>query len=172
MGDYILPLVIAVILIVGLWRGVPLFDLFLQGAKEGVQVAIGILPALVALITCVGMFKASGGLDLLTNALGPLFEYIGLPQEVMPLALLRPISGSGALVIFEDVLKNCGADSMIGRIAAVMMGSTETTFYTIAVYYSAAGIRKTGHTLPAALTADVTGFIFSAWAVRLFFGGI
>lgn len=171
MGDFILPMVIATILIIGLWRGVPLFDLFLQGAKEGLQVAVSILPALVALVTCVGMFKASGGLDLLTHALGPLFERIGLPQEVMPLALLRPISGSGALVIFEDILKGFGADSMIGRIAAVMMGSTETTFYTIAVYYSAAGIRKTGHTLPAALTADVTGFLASAFVVRLFFGG-
>ena len=113
------------------------------------------------------MFKASGALDLLTAFLRPLFSLLRLPDAVIPLALLRPISGSGAMVIFQDILQRYGPDSFAGRVASVMQGSTETTFYTIAVYYGATKVIRTRHTLPSALTADIVGFIMSAAAVRI-----
>ena len=116
------------------------------------------------------MFKASGALDVLSWGLGPLAEGLGLPREVIPLALLRPISGSGAMVLFNDILATYGPDSFIGRVASVMEGSTETTFYTIAVYYGATKVHRTRHTLPSALSADLAGIIMSAVAVRMFLG--
>ena len=131
--------------------------------------AVQILPALIALITAVGMFKASGALDLLTAFLRPLFSLLRLPDAVIPLALLRPISGSGAMVIFQDILQRYGPDSFAGRVASVMQGSTETTFYTIAVYFGAAKVAKTRYAVPAALCGDVAGFLAASWAVRLLF---
>ncbi len=169
MTDFLLPCLIAGILLVGLFKGVPVFDLFLKGAGEGLSLVKLILPALVALITCVGMFNASGGLDLIANGLAPLVEAFGLPRDVVPLALLRPISGSGSLVIFEKILAEHGPDSFVGRVASVLFGSTETTFYTIALYFSAASIKKTGPTLPSALTADLVGFLLSGIFVTMFF---
>lgn len=169
LDSMIVPLVLCGVLLYGLYKQVDVFSTFLEGAKEGLSVAVGILPALVALMTCIGMFKASGVLDALTVAARPIVERLGLPAELLPLAVLRPISGSGALVIFENVLREFGPDSTIGRIASVMMGSSETTFYTIAVYFGAVRISKTRYALPAALTADITGFLMSALMVRLFF---
>lgn len=168
--DFLIPSVIAGILFYGIYKRVNVFEVFLEGAKEGLQIAAGILPALIALMTCVGMFKASGALDVLTDLLSPLTDLIGAPREVIPLALLRPISGSGSLAVFETILRSYGPDSFIGRVASVMQGSTETTFYTIAVYYSAAGITKTRHTLGCALSADVIGFIMSTVTILYFFG--
>lgn len=170
MTAYIIPLVIVFILGYGLFKGVNVFDEFLVGAKEGIGTAVKIIPALIALLTCVGMFKVSGGLDVLTYAISPLTNLFHIPKEVIPLALLRPISGSGALCIYQDILAIHGANSMIGRIASVLMGSTETTFYTIAVYYGACSIKKTGYTVPAALLADFTGFILSSAIVFAIFG--
>lgn len=170
LDNMIIPVIICGILAYGLYRNIDVFGVFLEGAKEGLQTAVDILPALVALMTCVGMFKASGALDILTYALDPLAELLKLPAEAIPLAILRPISGSGALAIFEHVLESFGPDSYIGRVASVMMGSSETTFYTIAVYFGAIKISKIRHTLPASLTADLTGFLMSAWIVRIFFG--
>ena len=169
LGTLMVPLTMVLIVGYGLWKGVPVFDVFLDGAKEGLAVGARILPALVALVTAVGMFKASGGLDLVSWALEPLGNLLGLPREVLPLALMRPISGSGAMVLFQDLLQSHGPDSLVGRIASVMQGSTETTFYVIALYYGAAGIKDTRHTAPAALTSDVTGFFLSALTVKLFF---
>ena len=168
LSSYIIPCVIAFLLCYGLFKKVPVFDCFIQGAKEGIQVSIQILPALVALMTCVGMFKASGALDILTDLFAPLVSAAGMPKEVVPLALLRPISGSGSLVIFEDLLKTYGADSLIGNIASVMQGSTETTFYTIAVYLSAAQITRTRYTVFCALSADCASFILSGVFARIF----
>lgn len=167
-ADFVIPLMISGILIFGLCRDIDVFDDFLQGAKEGLEIGVKILPTLVALMTCVGMFRASGALDVITYALASLTERIGFPAECVPLALLRPISGSGALVVYENVLKDFGPDSYIGRVASVMQGSTETTFYTIAVYFSVTNIKKTRHTLLAALTSDFTGIIMSSLAVRIF----
>ena len=167
ISHYILPAVIVLIVGYGIFKKVPVFDCFLEGAKEGLTSSVQILPALIALITAVGMFKASGALDVITYSLRPVANLLHLPQEVIPLAILRPISGSGALVIFQDILQQYGPDSFVGRVASVMQGSTETTFYTIAVYYGATRVQKTRNTLPSALTADIVGFFMSALAVRL-----
>ena len=172
MAAAAIPLVIAVIVGYGLIKGVAVFDLFLEGAKEGLMTAARILPALVGLVAAVGMLRVSGGLDILSWALQPVGRLIGLPKEILPLALMRPISGSGALALFTDLLGEHGADSLIGRVASVLMGSTETTFYTIAVYYGAAGIKDTRHSIPAALAGDVTGFFMSAFLVHLLFYSI
>lgn len=169
MTSYIIPGVIVFILIYGLIKGGDVFSVFLEGAKDGLKTSVNILPSLIALMTCVGMFKASGGLDILTHTLTPLANAVGAPKELLPLALLRPISGSGALAVFEDVLRQFGAESQIGQTASVLMGSTETTFYTIAVYYGATHIQRTRHTLVCSLSADVTGFIMSALLIRLLF---
>ncbi|HIY07934.1 MAG TPA: spore maturation protein [Firmicutes bacterium] len=171
MSQWIVPLAVVAILGAGLWSGVKVFDVFVEGAAQGLKTGATILPALVALLTAVGMFKASGALDLFTFALEPLARLLALPREVIPLALLRPISGSGALAIFQDLLATHGPDSFVGRVASVMQGSTETTVYTIAVYYGAAGITRSRHTLAAALCADITGFVASAMMVRLLMGG-
>ena len=121
-------------------------------------------------MTAVGMFRASGAMEALSGLCAPVLELLGVPPETAPLMLVRPISGSGALAVAGDLIAANGPDSYVGRVAAVMLGSTETTFYTIAVYFGAAGIRKTRHTIPAALTADCVGFAASALAVRLFLG--
>ena len=124
----------------------------------------------VGLLTAVAMFRASGALEWLTGLCAPALEFLGIPPETTPLMLVRPVSGSGALAVGSDLIATYGPDSYIGRVAAVMLGSTETTFYTIAVYFGSAGIIRTRHTVPAALAADLTGFLASAFAVRLFFG--
>ena len=170
INHFIVPVIIGGIFLYGIYRGVNTFDAFLAGAKEGLSTVVSITPALICLLTAVAMFKASGALDVLSWGLGPLAEGLGLPREVIPLALLRPISGSGAMVLFNDILATYGPDSFIGRVASVMEGSTETTFYTIAVYFGAVGITRTRYAVPAALCADLTGFLAAAWAVRLCFG--
>lgn len=164
---WFVPLVIALILVTAIFKKVDILRVFTEAAREGLTTTVSLLPTLILLMTCVGMLRASGGLFEITKLLAPVAEMLGLPSEVVPLALLRPLSGSGALVIFEDLLSQVGADSMAGRVASVLMGSTETTFYTIAVYYGAIGIRKTRHTLPAALAGDITGFVFSALVVNI-----
>ena len=170
LSNFIVPGVMVGIIIYGLVKGVDIFDTFLDGAKEGFRTSVKILPTLVALMTCVGMFKASGALDILTYALSPVASLLGLPEECIPLAVLRPISGSGAMVLFNDLLASYGPDSLIGRVASVMEGSSETTFYTIAVYFGAIKITKTRHALPSALTADVVGVVMSAVMVSVVFG--
>ena len=166
ISNYIVPGILAFITLYGLLHEVPVFDAFVSGARSGIGVAFRILPSLVALTTGVGMLRASGALDVFSYALSPLAQLLSLPVEVIPLALLRPISGSSAMVIFQDLLANFGPDSYVGRVASTMMGSTETTFYTIAIYFGASKITNTRHVLPAALTADLVGFIMSAWVVR------
>lgn len=170
IGAFVLPLVITLIIGFGLFKGVKIFDCFLEGAKDGLTTVKNILPSIVGLVVAVGMLKASGGLEVIVNLLSPLSKIMGIPEEIMPLAVLNPISGGGALSMYELILKDYGADSYLGRVASVMMGATETTFYAITVYYGAVGIRKTRHTAVAALIADFTSFVASAWTVRLFFG--
>lgn len=169
LSDFIIPLTIGFVLLYGRLKDVDVFSEFIKGAKEGFETSVSIIPSLVALLTCVGMLKASGAVDILTNGLAPLAARICFPKELIPLTLLRPISGSGALVIYEDILKSFGPDSRIGRIASVLMGSTETTFYTIAVYFGSVGITKTRHAVWASLTADIVGFLLSGVAVYLLF---
>jgi spore maturation protein B len=170
IGSVIIPAIMSVIIVYGLVKKVDIFECFITGAKEGLGTAVAILPALVALMTCVGMFKASGVLDVVTFSFAPLAGLLGIPKEIIPLAILRPISGSGALVIFNNLLGEFGPDSYIGRVASVLEGSSETTFYTIAVYFGAIKLSKTRHTVAASLTADVAGFVMSAVMVTWFFG--
>jgi spore maturation protein B len=169
LGTYVMPAVVLSIILFGFIRKVPVFDTFVAGAKEGLRSTIAILPTLIGLILAVSMFSASGALDLLSSFLAPVASLIGLPKQVMPLTLIRPISGSGSTAVLTQIFKDYGPDSLIGRIASVMSASTETTFYAIAVYFGAVNIKKTRHTIPAALTADLTVCIISALTVRLFF---
>ena len=152
-------------------RRVDVYDALIQGAGEGLGTLARIIPSLVGLMTAVYMLRASGALELLTNLLSPLLGLLGIPPETAPLMLLRPVSGSGALAAATELMAQYGPDSYIGRTAAVMLGSTETTFYVIAVYFGAAGIKHTRWAVPAALCADVVGFAASAFAVRLLWGG-
>ena len=170
LSDFVIPVTLVGILAYGVFKGVDVFGAFLDGAKEGLGTVANIAPALIALMTCVGMFKASGALDVVVQVFAPVADVLLLPREVLPLALLRPISGSGALVIFDDILANHGPDSFIGRVASVIQGSSETTFYTIAVYFGAVKVSKTKYTLSASLAADLAGFIMSAAMVRIIFG--
>ena len=154
----------------GMGKRVNVYAALTRGAEDGLTVLLHIIPALVGLLTAVNMFRASGAMDLLTALCAPVLERLGIPPETVPLMLIRPVSGSGALAVASDLMTTHGPDSYIGRVAAVMMGSTETTFYTIAVYFGSAGIVRTRHTVPAALAADFTGFLAAALTVRLFFG--
>lgn len=155
------PLFIALFVGMGLVRKVAVYDCFVEGAKEGLQSMVGVIPPLIGLMVAIHMFRASGALEWLATVLGPVLRALRLPEEVLPLALLRPISGSASTAIVTDIFKNAGPDSPAGKIASVMMGSTETTFYTVAVYFGAVGIKDTRHTLPAALAADATGILLS-----------
>ena len=168
-SDYLIPLLLAGAALYALCRRVDVFSALTTGAGEGLSVVLRILPPLVALLTAVYMLRASGALELLTELLTPVLTFLGIPPETVGLLLIRPVSGSGALAVGSDIMQTYGPDSTIGRTAAVMLGSTETTFYTVAVYYGATGIRRTRHTIPAALAADIAGFLAAAWTVRWMF---
>ncbi len=168
--DYILPLIVVIIILFGAFSGISVFETFLSGAKNGFKTVLNITPALIGLIFAINALKSSGGLGILTSLLSPLANLFGIPKEIMPLTILSPVSGSGALTMFESILKDFSPDSFIGRTASVMMGSTETTFYAITLYYGSINIKKTRHTLPSAICADLISFIFSGKIVRLFFG--
>lgn len=170
VSSLVIPLLLAVVAMWGMGKRVDVYAALTHGAEEGLTVLLHIIPNLVGLLTAVSMFRASGAMDALSGVFAPVLEFLGIPPETAPLMLIRPVSGGGALAVGSDLMTSYGPDSYIGRVAAVMLGSTETTFYTIAVYYGSAGIQRTRHTIPAALTADLTGFVASALAVRLFFG--
>lgn len=169
LSDYVIPLLLVSAALYALWRRVDVFSALTTGAGEGLSVVLRILPPLVALLTGVYMLRASGALELLTQVLTPVLTRVGIPPETVGLLLIRPVSGSGALAVGSEIMQTYGPDSAVGRTAAVMLGSTETTFYTVAVYYGAAGIHRTRHTIPAALAADITGFLAAAWTVRWMF---
>ena len=169
ISDYIIPSIIVLIILFGAFKGVNVFEEFISGAKNGFKTIYTITPSLVALIFAIELMKASGGLEVLCSILSPITNILGIPQELTPLTILSPISGSGSVGMFERILKDNGPDSFIGRCASVMMGSTETTFYTMTLYYSSVNIKKTRHTLPSALCADFTSFILSPKFVKLFF---
>lgn len=169
MIDYIVPMIILVTSLVALRKKENTYDLMLTGAGEGLKLLITILPALILLLTAVSMLRISGAVELLSGMLSPVFRFFGIPPETAILVLVRPISGSAALAVGTDLMAQYGVDSLIGRTAAVMLGSTETTFYTISVYFGAAGIQKTRYTIPAALFADLVGFTMASWSVRFFF---
>ncbi len=164
----ILPAFIFFVLVFGLIRKVNIYDCFIDGAKGGLESTASILPAMVGLTVAISMLRESGAVELMAKAIGSHLDVVGLSPEVLPLAMLRPVSGSASLAVVTDIFKNCGVDSKAGIVASVMMGSTETTFYTVAVYFGAVGIKKTRHTLIAALSADITGIILSGIIVKYF----
>ena len=169
LSSLLVPVLLSVTAAVGLGRRVNVYDTLVDGAREGLSVSVKILPSLVGLLTAVYMFRASGAMEFLGDLLSPALELVGIPPETAALLFIRPVSGGGALGVGSGVIAQYGPDSYIGRVTAVMLGSTETTFYTIAVYFGSAGIRRTRYAVPAALAADLTGFVAAAFAVRLFF---
>ena len=170
MSFWSIPLIVATLVVFGWARRVPVYESLVEGAKQGFQVALRIIPFLVAILVMVGMFRASGGLDILVGFLAPITTLVGMPPEVLPLAVLRPLTGSGAFGVAAETMQAHGPDSLIGYMAGTFTGSTETTFYTLAVYYGAVGVRVTRHTVPACLAADVTGILAATFIVNLLFG--
>jgi spore maturation protein B len=167
---FIIPLMLVAFPVYGLYKRVPVYESFVGGAKEGFQVAVRIIPYLVAILFAVAMFRASGAMDALTQLLSPILRPIGFPPEVLPMAIIRPLTGSGSAALVVDMINRYGEDSIFVKMAAVMFGSTETTFYVIAVYFGAINVRKTRHAVPVGLTADISAMLFAVWSVRLLFG--
>lgn len=170
LSIFVLPLLIVGFVAWGLYKKVPVYEEFVAGAKEGFEVAKSIIPYLVAILFAIGMFRASGAMDALTNGLRPLLAAIGFPPEVLPMAIVRPLTGSGSVGVLADMVKTYGEDSILVKMAATMFGSSETTFYVIAVYFGAVGIRKTRHALPAGLIADLAAALLSVYVIRWMFG--
>ena len=170
LSYFVIPIILVGFPLYGLYRRVPVYESFVDGAKEGFQVAVRIIPYLVAILFAIAMFRASGAMDALTRLLDPVLAVIGFPAEVLPMAIIRPLTGSGSAGLVVDMVNQYGEDSIFVKMAAVMFGSTETTFYVIAVYFGAVNIRKTRHAVPAGLLADVAAMIFAVWTVRLLFG--
>ena len=168
MTDYIVPLLLLCASLLALRKQENSYDLLLSGAADGLKLLLTLVPTLILLLTAVSMLRASGVMELLSGFLAPVFGFLGIPPETAILVLIRPISGSAALAIGADLMAQYGVDSTIGRTVAVMLGSTETTFYTISVYFGAAGIKKTRYTVPAALIADFVGFFMASLTVQLF----
>ena len=169
MAELILPVVLCLVAVYAQRKGVDVYAAMTAGAGEGLRTLVRILPALVALLTAVYMLRASGVLDALSGALEPVLSKVGLPGELLPLILVRPVSGSAALGVGSELIGTYGPDSELGRMAAVMLGSTETTLYTAAVYFGSVGADRTRYAVPAALCADLAGFLAAAWTVRILF---
>ncbi len=166
MTDYIVPLLLLAVSAVAMGRKENTYDLLLSGGAEGLKLVCHLVPTLVVLLTAVTMLRSSGAIELLSGWLAPVFRFFGIPPETALLVLIRPISGSAALAVGGELMAAYGVDSLIGRTAAVMLGSTETTFYTVSVYFGAAGVKKTRYAIPAALIADFTGFLVASLTVR------
>lgn len=169
MGEYIVPLILAVTAVAALHKRENAYDVLVEGAAEGFQMLRTIAPALIVLLSAVGMLRASGAIEAFSAVLSPALEWVGIPAETVLLMLIRPISGSAALAVGAELIAAHGPDSLVGRTAAVMLGSTETTFYTISVYFGAWGIKRTRYAVPAALIADFVGFLAASWTVRVFY---
>ena len=153
------PVLLVGIPLIGMIRGIEVYDVFIEGAKEGFQVAVRIIPFLVGILVAIGMVRASGAMDMLTNALRPLMSRTTFPPEMFPLVVLRTLSGSGSLALTTDLIKRFGPDSLLGRTAATLYGSSETLFYVLAVYFGAIGVKRTRHMIPSALVGDVVAAI-------------
>lgn len=166
MTDYIVPLLLLAACAVALRKKENSYDLLLTGASDGLKLLLTLIPTLILLLTAVTMLRASGAVEAISTFLAPVFSLFGIPPETAILVLIRPISGSAALAVGADLMAHYGVDSLVGRTAAVMLGSTETTFYTVSVYFGAAGIKKTRYTIPAALIADFTGFFVASLTAR------
>ena len=170
LSFFVIPLLLVAFPLYGLYKRVPVYESFVEGAKEGFQVAVRIIPYLVAILFAIAMFRASGAMEALTRVLDPVLGLIGFPAELLPMAIIRSLSGSGSAALVVDMINRYGEDSILVKMAAVMYGSSETTFYVIAVYFGAVNIRKTRHAVPAGLIADVAAMLIAVWTVRLLFG--
>ena len=166
MTDYIVPLLLLVASVLALSKKENTYDLLLDGAADGLKLLITLIPTLILLLTAVTMLRTSGAMEWISQCLSPVFSFFGIPPETAVLVLIRPFSGSAALAVGSELMAQYGVDSFIGRTAAIMLGSTETTFYAISVYFGASGIRKTRYTIPAALIADFTGFFMASLTAR------
>lgn len=169
ISDFILPVFILIIIIFALHQKIDVFETFVDGAKKGFDVFLSILPSLTALFLAIEMLKSSNGINVLTKIFSPVADFLNIPKEVLPMCILSPISGGGSLSLYESIISQYGPDSYIGRVASVMMGSTETTFYAITVYFGAVGIKKIRHTAICSLCADFTSYILAGIIVRLLF---
>ena len=168
MSDYIVPILLLASSLLTLRKKENAYDLLLSGAADGLRLLLSILPSLILLLTAVTMLRASGAVEILSGFLSPLLNLVGIPPETAMLILVRPLSGSAALAVGAELMAEYGPDSLIGRTVAVMLGSTETTFYAISVYFGAVGVKKTRYCIPAALLADLTGFVMASLTARLF----
>lgn len=164
-----IPLIIFIFLAYGYFKKVKVYEVFVEGAKEGFDVGVKIIPYLVAMLVAIAMFRASGALDVLTWLVSPITNFIGMPPEVLPMAFMRPLSGSGSIGVMTELMKTHGPDSLIGFMASTMFGSTETTFYVVAVYFGAVNIYKTRYAITAGLLADAAGLITAVYICRLLF---
>ncbi len=169
ISNLIIPAGITAVVVCGMRKGVDVFDVFAAGAKEGLRVTVDILPSLIGLMMAISMMKQCGMIEIITGFLKPMLSFIGMPGETFPLAMLRPVSGSASMGIVSDIFASCGADSYAGRVASVMMGATETTFYTIALFYGSVGIKRSGRTVAVALAGDFAGLLGSVIFSRIFF---
>jgi len=167
--NYLVPILLLVTASLALRKQENAYDILLQGGAEGLKILLSIIPTLVILMTAVTALRQSGALELLGRILSPLLSFLGIPPETALLVMIRPISGSAALAVGSQLMAQHGVDSRVGLTAAVMLGATETTFYTISVYFGAAGIKRTRYTIPAALCADLIGFLSASWSVKYFF---
>jgi len=165
-----IPLIIAIFLIWGFVKKIRVYDVFVEGAKEGFNTGIRIIPYLVAMLFAIGIFRASGAMDVLIMLFSPITNLIGMPAETLPMAIIRPLSGSGSLGIMTELMKIHGPDSFIGILASTMYGSSETTFYVLALYFGAVNIKDTRHAVPVGLIADITGMLAAVFICRLLFG--
>ncbi|HEY8449095.1 MAG TPA: nucleoside recognition domain-containing protein [Bacillota bacterium] len=170
LSRWAVPLLIGLIPLYGLLRGVNIYEAFIEGAKEGLHLAARILPFMVSIFVAMGIFRGGGAMDVVVALLHPLLDRFGVPGEILPLAVIRPFSGGGALGITAELIRRFGPDSYIGRLASVMQGSTDTTFYILTFYFGSVGIKKTRHALAAGLAGDLVGFAASVVTVRWFFG--
>lgn len=170
VSAWTIPLLVFLILIYAAWRRVPIFDAFIEGGKEGFSIAVGLIPYLVAMLVALGVFRESGAFALLVKLVSPVTRLLHIPNEVLPLAIMRPISGNGALAITAEIMQRFGPDSIQGLIASTMQGSTDTTFYVLTVYFGSVGIRKVRYSLIVGLLADLAGFLVSVLVCKLAFG--
>ena len=166
---YAIPFILISIPLYGLVKKVKVYEVFTEGAKDGFKTAVTIIPFLVGMLVAIGVFRVSGAMDIITNLFSGITSKIGMPGEVLPMALMKPLSGGGASGVMNDLFTTYGPDSLIGRMASVMNGSTETTFYVLAVYFGAVGIKKTRHALPAGLIADLVGIITAVVVTNMMF---
>lgn len=167
LSSWAIPLMVLIVVLYAFIRGVDVFDTFVEGAKEGFGTAIRLIPFLVAMLVAIGIFRESGAFAIITNILNPITNLVGIPSEILPLALMRPISGSGALAMTTEIMQNNGPDSFLGLIASTLQGSTDTTFYILTVYFGSVGIKKIRYSMSVGLIADLAGFLAAVIVCRI-----